>query len=48
MRKGEDILPLIQSSIQNKKAVRSGMESFDDFANPEEHGKNRKMVSIGG
>jgi molybdenum cofactor biosynthesis protein A len=48
MRNGEDILPLIQSSIQNKKAVRSGMESFDDFANPAEHAKNRKMVAIGG
>ena len=48
MRNEEDILPLIQSSIQNKKAVRSGMESFDDFSNPDEHGKNRKMVAIGG
>ncbi|MDB4655537.1 GTP 3',8-cyclase MoaA [Flavobacteriales bacterium] len=48
MRNGQDIRPLIHSSIQNKKAVRAGMETFDDFANPDEHGKNRKMVAIGG
>ena len=28
--------------------LKGGMESFDDSSNPEEHGKNRKMVSVGG
>ncbi|MCF8277061.1 MAG: GTP 3',8-cyclase MoaA [Flavobacteriales bacterium] len=48
MRNGEDLMPLITSSIQNKKAVRAGMESFEDFSNPDEHGNNREMVAIGG
>ena len=48
LRSGENILPFIASSVQNKKAVRAGMVSFDSFSNPDEHGKNREMVAIGG
>lgn len=48
LRNGQDIRPLITSSIQNKEAVRAGMDSFDAFSDPDEHGKNREMVAIGG
>jgi cyclic pyranopterin phosphate synthase len=48
LRSGEDIIPLITSSVQNKKAVRAGMESHEDFANTDEHASNRQMVAIGG
>ncbi|MCB9186735.1 MAG: GTP 3',8-cyclase MoaA [Flavobacteriales bacterium] len=48
LRNGEDIIPLITSSVQNKKAVRAGMESHEDFSNTDEHASNRQMVAIGG
>jgi molybdenum cofactor biosynthesis protein A len=47
-RQGEDIRPLILESIYHKKAVRSGMETFAQLADPAEHSKNRSMISIGG
>ncbi len=45
LRRGEDIVPLIQASIWDKKAARGGMESF------ELEGAlrgNRSMIAIGG
>jgi molybdenum cofactor biosynthesis protein A len=47
-RHGTDIKPLILESIWDKKAVRAGMNSFSDFANPVNNGRNRSMVAIGG
>lgn len=48
MRNGEDIVPLILESIWNKKRIRGGMNSFEDFSDPSRFQKNRSMVSIGG
>lgn len=47
-RNGENIEQLIRESIWHKKAVRAGMESFDDFSNSELNQRNRNMISIGG
>lgn len=47
-RAGEDIIPIIRASIYHKKAVRSGMTEFEQFADPELHGDNRSMIKIGG
>ncbi len=44
MRAGKDIVPLILKSIWVKKALRSGIETIDDFSKQE----NRAMVAIGG
>jgi len=46
-RQGGDIVPLILSSVLDKKAVRAGMETFGQFADADAHG-NRSMVAIGG
>ena len=48
LRKGESITTLIKESVWNKKSMRGGMNSFEDFSNPELNQKNRSMVSIGG
>ena len=44
MRAGEDIVPMILKSVWVKKALRSGIETLDDFAKQ----KNRSMTTIGG
>ncbi len=48
LRQGEDIRPLIISSVLHKKAMRGGMDSFEKFSDPARHGANRSMVAIGG
>lgn len=48
LRNGENILPLISSSIQNKKSTRAGMESAEAFADLTTHSTNRQMIAIGG
>ncbi|MFT4525917.1 MAG: molybdenum cofactor biosynthesis protein A [Bacteroidia bacterium] len=48
LRAGEDVLPLIAESISSKKAVRAGLNSFEQFSNPESHKDNRSMTTIGG
>ena len=48
LRQGEDIESLIRKSIWNKKEIRSGMNTMEDFSDPAEHHKNRAMISIGG
>ena len=48
LRNGDNIHELITSSVINKKAVRSGMNSFKQFSNPETHRENRSMTTIGG
>jgi molybdenum cofactor biosynthesis protein A len=47
-RNGQDILPLINESILNKKAYRGGMDSFEKFSDPLLNQNNRSMVAIGG
>ena len=46
-RENQPIEPIIQTAIQKKKAVRSGMTSIDDFKNLTNH-DNRSMITIGG
>lgn len=48
LRQGEDIESLIRKSIWNKKEIRSGMNTMEDFSDPAEHHKNRAMIAIGG
>lgn len=48
LRNGEDVRPLIISSVLEKKAMRGGMDSFEQLADPLLHSGNRSMVSIGG
>ncbi|HEY4799180.1 MAG TPA: radical SAM protein, partial [Bacteroidia bacterium] len=44
LRRGDDIVPMIQNAVYHKKAVRAGMESNEEFGKE----KNRAMVAIGG
>lgn len=44
MRKGLDIVPMILNNVWNKKKLRSGINTIQDFKNQ----KNRTMVAIGG
>lgn len=48
LRKGEDIMPLVEVNLKMKKAIRSGMTSFDAFADESNNQKNRAMIAIGG
>lgn len=48
LRRGESIEPVIHNIIQKKKAVRAGMEKFEDFSNKDLNSNNRSMISIGG
>lgn len=48
LRQGEDVIPLILGSIQNKKKVRAGITSFNDVKSEEIFLKNRSMTTIGG
>ena len=47
-REGKDIEPIIQKAVQAKYKVRGGMNTLDKLKNPDLHGKNRSMISIGG
>jgi len=44
MRSGLDIVPMILNNVWNKKELRSGINTIQDFKNQ----KNRTMVAIGG
>lgn len=48
LREGRDIEPLIQQAVLAKKAIRGGLESPEDFQQPENHRNNRSMIRIGG
>ena len=48
LRQGENIESLIRKSIWDKKEIRAGMNTMEDFSDPAEHHKNRAMISIGG
>lgn len=48
LRAGASIMPLIQSNLSAKKAVRSGMDDDLKFQNPELFSQNRSMIAIGG
>lgn len=44
LRNGEDIIPLILEAVLSKKAIRSGINTIEDFKRNE----NRAMIAIGG
>lgn len=48
LRKGQDIRSLIINSVRHKKAVRAGMNTFEELADTNRHSHNRSMVAIGG
>ena len=48
MRNGADIRPMIIDSVIHKKAVRGGMTTMEQLADPNQHSRNRSMVAIGG
>lgn len=48
LRNNQDILGLIAQNVMNKKAVRAGMDSLEDFSDPKLNQKNRSMITIGG
>ena len=48
LRNGEDVVPLILSTIQSKNAQRAGMNSIDDLFDTSRINQNRSMVAIGG
>ncbi len=47
-RKKDDLTPLIEQNIFEKKEVRGGMESQDQITDMGQSHPNRSMVSIGG
>lgn len=47
-RAGADLKPLIQETVLKKHAVRSGLQSPDEFNDLSKHSKNRSMIRIGG
>ena len=48
LRQGDSILPYIEKAVTTKYKIRSGMESIEQFKDPDLHGKNRSMIAIGG
>lgn len=47
-REGKDIEPIIQKAVQAKFRIRGGMNTLEKLKDPDLHGKNRSMISIGG
>ena len=47
-RKGEDVKPLIFENVWKKKAVRAGMDTFEEFSDSKLNQQNRSMIAIGG
>lgn len=48
MRQGGDLKSLIYETVWNKKSVRGGMNSFEEFSNQDLNQQNRSMITIGG
>lgn len=47
LREGKSIGPVIQKAVLAKKIIRSGMETLEQFKDPDSH-NNRSMIAIGG
>jgi cyclic pyranopterin phosphate synthase len=47
LRNGQSIVPIIQKAVTAKKKIRSGMETLEQFKDPDSH-NNRSMIAIGG
>lgn len=48
LRAGKSIEPMIQKAVLGKFKVRGGMDTLEKLQQPELHGKNRSMITIGG
>ena len=48
LRAGKSIEPAIQKAVLGKLSVRGGMDDLDKLQNPDLHGNNRSMITIGG
>jgi cyclic pyranopterin phosphate synthase len=48
LREGKPIEPIIQKAIQAKFKIRGGMDTMEKLEQPDLHGKNRSMITIGG
>lgn len=48
LRKKENLEELILTSLNKKKKVRAGMNSFQKLNDPKRHTNNRSMITIGG
>ena len=48
LRAGKSISPAIQKAVLGKLAVRGGMDALEKLQNPDLHGNNRSMITIGG
>jgi cyclic pyranopterin phosphate synthase len=48
LRAGKSIEPVIQKAVAAKQKVRAGMDSLEKLKDPNLHGKNRSMITIGG
>jgi len=48
LREGKSIEPMIQKAIQAKFKVRGGMDTMEKLEQPDLHGNNRSMITIGG
>ena len=47
-REGKSIEPIIQKAIQSKLKIRGGMDTMEKLEQPDLHGNNRSMITIGG
>lgn len=47
-RSGQSIEPIIEKAVQAKFKVRGGMDTLEKLQEPDLHGKNRSMITIGG
>ena len=48
LREGKNIKPIIQKAIQEKYKIRGGMDTMEKLEQPDLHGNNRSMITIGG
>jgi len=48
LREGKSIEKMIQKAIQAKFKVRGGMDTMEKLEQPDLHGNNRSMITIGG
>lgn len=48
LREGESIEPIIKKAVQAKFKVRGGMDTMEKLEQPDLHGNNRSMITIGG
>lgn len=48
LREGKSIVPIIEKTVRAKFSVRGGMDTLEKLKDPDFHGRNRSMITIGG